>query len=134
MAKQLSKCCILNCFASHATIFCKQSINITNVFHFSPPPTLDFSKVFLRSMKLFTAGFPRQIFIFTPMDWRRSPTIIVYFLWKKQVFLIGFSLKVQRDMRYFARSKYCSSLVHRKHFSLIWQVVFKLGYVFYHER
>ena len=34
------------------------------------------------------------------------------------------------DMRYFARSKLSKSLVHKKNFSLIWQVVFKLGYLF----
>ena len=39
-------------------------------------------------------------------------------------------LKAQRDMRYFARSKLARSLVHRKKFSLIRQVFFKLGYVF----
>ena len=33
------------------------------------------------------------------------------------------------DMRYFARSKFSRSLVHKKNFSLIWQVVFKSGYV-----
>ena len=38
------------------------------------------------------------------------------------------------DMRYFARSKFSRSLVHKKNFSLIWQVVFKLGYVFCQER
>ena len=34
------------------------------------------------------------------------------------------------DMIYFARSKFSLSLVHKKNFSLIWQVVFRLGYVF----
>ena len=34
------------------------------------------------------------------------------------------------DMRYFARSKLSKSLVHRKKFSLIWEVVFKLVYLF----
>ena len=38
------------------------------------------------------------------------------------------------DMRYFATSKISNSLVHKKNFSLIWQVVFKLGYVFGQER
>ena len=38
------------------------------------------------------------------------------------------------DMRYFARSKFSKSLVHKRNFSLIWQVVFKLGYVFCQER
>ena len=37
------------------------------------------------------------------------------------------------DMRYFAWSKLSRSLVHKKNFSLIWQVVFKLGYIFYPE-
>ena len=34
------------------------------------------------------------------------------------------------DMRYFARSKFSRTLVHKKNFSLIWKVRFKLGYVF----
>ena len=38
------------------------------------------------------------------------------------------------DMRYFARSKFSKSLVHKKNFRLIWQVVFELGYVFCQER
>ena len=38
------------------------------------------------------------------------------------------------DMRYFARSKSSRSLVHKKNFSLIRQVVFKLEYTFCQER
>ena len=38
------------------------------------------------------------------------------------------------DMRYFARSKFSRSLVQTQNFSSIWQVVFKLGYVFCQER
>ena len=38
------------------------------------------------------------------------------------------------DMRYFARSEFSRSLVHKKNFTLIWQVVFGLGYVFCQER
>ena len=38
------------------------------------------------------------------------------------------------DMRYFVRSKFSRSLVHKKNFTLVWQVVFKLGYVFCQER
>ena len=38
------------------------------------------------------------------------------------------------DMRYFAKSKLSRSLVHMKNFSLIRQVVFKLGYLFCQER
>ena len=34
------------------------------------------------------------------------------------------------DLRYFARSKFSCSLVHKKNFSLIWQVVFKFGTYF----
>ena len=34
------------------------------------------------------------------------------------------------DMRYFARSRLSRSLVHKKNFSLIWQVDFNLGYLF----
>ena len=38
------------------------------------------------------------------------------------------------DVRYFARCKFSRSLVYCKNFTLIWQVVFKLGYIFYQER
>ena len=34
------------------------------------------------------------------------------------------------DMRYFARSKFSKSVVHKKHFSVIWQVVLKLDAYF----
>ena len=45
------------------------------------------------------------------------------------------SIKVAAtDMRYFATSKLSRNLVHKKKFSLIWQLAFKLGYVFYQER
>ena len=44
---------------------------------------------------------------------------------------LGQNLKdAATDMRYFARSKFSRSLVHQKNFSLICQVVFKLGYVY----
>ena len=33
------------------------------------------------------------------------------------------------NMRYFARSKLSGSLVHKKNFSLMWEAVFKLGYL-----
>ena len=38
------------------------------------------------------------------------------------------------DMRCFARSKFSRSLLHKKNFSLRWQLVFKLGFVFCQER
>ena len=38
------------------------------------------------------------------------------------------------DMRYFARSKFSKISVHKKKFSLIWQIVFKLGYLICQER
>ena len=42
-----------------------------------------------------------------------------------------FSIKgAATDMRYFARSKFSRSIVHKKYFSLIWQLVFKLRYYF----
>ena len=38
------------------------------------------------------------------------------------------------DTRYFTRSKLSRSLVHKKNFNLMWQVVLKLGYLFCQER
>ena len=35
-----------------------------------------------------------------------------------------------RDLKYFASSNFFESLVHKKNFGLIWQVVFKLRYLF----
>ena len=53
----------------------------------------------------------------------------------KQVFWKKFNIKgTVKDMIYFARSKFSRSLVHKKNFSLIWQVVFKLWYAFCQER
>ena len=37
-------------------------------------------------------------------------------------------------MKYLARSKFSRSLLHKKKFGFIWQVVFKLGYVFFQEK
>ena len=37
------------------------------------------------------------------------------------------------DIKYFAGNKFFRSLVHKKNFSLIWQVVLKLGYIFCQE-
>ena len=37
-------------------------------------------------------------------------------------------------MKYYARSKFSRSVVHKKNFNLIWHEVFKLGYVFCQER
>ena len=49
----------------------------------------------------------------------------------RKTFLMLWSIKVAAtDMRYFARSKFSRSLVHKKNISLICQVVFKLGYLF----
>ena len=48
---------------------------------------------------------------------------------------VYFFIKVTAtDMRYFARSKFFRSLVHKKNFILTWQVVFNLGYLFYQGR
>ena len=33
------------------------------------------------------------------------------------------------DMRYFATTKFSGSLVYKNNFSLMWEVVFKLGYL-----
>ena len=38
------------------------------------------------------------------------------------------------DMRYFAKSKFSRSLVHKKNIGLLWEVLFKLGYLFFQER
>ena len=35
------------------------------------------------------------------------------------------------DVTYFARSKFSRSIVHKKDIILTWQLVFKLGYLFY---
>ena len=52
-------------------------------------------------------------------------------LFKKCKYFIAVMFKgAVTDMRYFARCKFSTSLVDKKNFSLIWQVVFKLGYVF----
>ena len=49
---------------------------------------------------------------------------------KVRSFYSGTLFKVTaRDMRYFARSKLCRSLVQKKNFRVIWQLVFKLGYL-----
>ena len=49
-----------------------------------------------------------------------------------KIYMVKFKSAVA-DMRYFARSKFSRSLVHKKKFSMIRQVVFELGYVFCQE-
>ena len=65
----------------------------------------------------------------------RAPFIAGHLRW---LFLKSLHLSFLKgavtDMRYFARSKSSMILGHKKNFSLIWQVVFKLGYVFCQER
>ena len=57
----------------------------------------------------------------------------LFILWSgfanKRSHTSGLSLKSQRQLWDIS-----SSLVHKKNFSLIWQVIFKLGYVFCQER
>ena len=74
----------------------------------------------------------RSLFIFSVLDRKH---FLGKFGPKNQT--VQFKLKFRTflkvavtDTRYFARSKLCRSLVHKKNFSLIWQVVFKLGYLF----
>ena len=38
------------------------------------------------------------------------------------------------DIQYFARSKLSRSLVYKKNFSLLWQLIFQLGYLFCQKR
>ena len=54
---------------------------------------------------------------------------------KSNVLLSSEQLKIAAtDVRYFARSKFSKSLVHKEHFNSIWQVAFKLGYLVCQER
>ena len=54
---------------------------------------------------------------------------------KVRSFYSGTLFKVAaRDVRYFARSKLSRSLVQKKNFRVIWQLVFKLGYLLGQER
>ena len=54
--------------------------------------------------------------------------------WKGKVVNESFFKGAVTDIRYVGRSKFFSSLVYKKNFSLIWQAVFKLGYAFCQER
>ena len=47
--------------------------------------------------------------------------------WTHQTFFVK---AATTNMRYFARSRISRNLVHKKNIGLIWQVVFKLGYLF----
>ena len=73
--------------------------------------------------------------------WRNSKHRISKWILKKYIrtkqnfFFLLLDVKgAATDIRYFARSKFSRSLVHKKNFSVIWQLVFKLGYVFCQER
>ena len=56
--------------------------------------------------------------------------------WKLQVYyLLRKIIKVTAtDMRYFTRRKFSRSLVHKRNFGLIWEVVFNLEYLFHQWR
>ena len=56
------------------------------------------------------------------------------FLLIKRASLYSLFKVATTDMRYFARSKFSGILVQKKHFSLISQVVLKLGYVVCQEK
>ena len=58
---------------------------------------------------------------------------VIYVFFQLFYNLSGLKVAVT-DMRYFAMSKFSKSLVHKKNFSVIWQVVFMSGYVFCQER
>ena len=72
----------------------------------------------------------------------KTKVIVVFILLKDTLVEIIFEnlklskmlVKVAAADRYFARSKFFRSLVHKKNFSMIWQVVFKLGYALCQER
>ena len=49
---------------------------------------------------------------------------------KRDIYSMNILKGAATDIGYFARSKLSRSLVYKKYFSLIWQVVFKLGYDF----
>ena len=80
--------------------------------------------------------------IYQLLNWNSTPPVTVFFTISDYTLSIEkdteASIRVFKDtatdMRYFAKSKFSRSLVHKKSFSLIWQVVFKLGYVFCQER
>ena len=61
---------------------------------------------------------------------KRSLTLLDNFKLWSQLLSISSLKGAATDMGYFARSKFSRSLVHKKNFSLIGQVVFKVGYVF----
>ena len=65
--------------------------------------------------------------------------LILFTMWKywlrslqKLIDLLAFKGAVT-GTRYFARSKFFRSLAHKKYFSLIWQIVFKLRYICHRE-
>ena len=59
----------------------------------------------------------------------RFVSVLLVSCWNRQDSVVTKRLK-STDMRYFASSKFSKSLVHKKNFSLVWQVLFKLEYLF----
>ena len=63
---------------------------------------------------------------------KKNPSNVDVFLLNFQEILrTSFFVEHLRDVRYFARSKFLTSSVHKKDFGLIWQVGFKLKHLFY---
>ena len=78
----------------------------------------------------FNLNYPLSIELFHPMLGTYKCDLLVFSV--SVIFgplilfiLVGFKAAVT-DIRYFARSKFSRSLVHKKNFDLIWQVAFKL--------
>ena len=97
---------ILNYFAVHGTISFKQTISITKVFPFNPPPNppvWGFYLIHPWALKLFSAGFSSRFPSFLSSTDRWNSTVIVY-TWCDRtnpsfdVYIIEFCLFIQFEL------------------------------------
>ena len=77
-------------------------------------------------------SYPKCVGEGAPDTFMKNHCLLDFGRW---IFIMLYSIKgAVTDLRYYVRSKFSRSLVHWKDLTLIWEVVFKLGYVFCQER
>ena len=82
----------------------------------------------------FNLNYPLSIELFHPMLRTYKCDLLVFCvsaIFGPLILFILLDFKAAAtDIRYFAKSKFSRSLVHKKNFDLIWQVALKLKYLF----
>ena len=116
------ECIKLECLRKHqnsqSSITTNSSTGLSKTQFFP----LSIVKRFFRKGKSFSRMFTFLKYVF--FSWAYIKVLALYY------YALCFKV-AWANMIYFARNKFLRSLVHKKNFGLIWQIVFKLEYLFY---